>query len=164
MPAPREYDRESVVPAICARLAVGEPLAVICRDIGIPRRTINQWRQDDEEIATQFDEARDDGFDMLAAECLDIADTEHEGVEIVERAGKKEVHKGDMLGHRKLRIETRLKLLSKWDPRRYGDKFVTENTNTNFNTDVVDTDEMDRRLDRAVAAAIAAAGAVEPKP
>jgi hypothetical protein len=27
-----------------------------------------------------------------------------------------------MLGHRRLQIETRLKLLSKWDPKRYGDK------------------------------------------
>ena len=28
----------------------------------------------------------------------------------------------DMLGHRKLQIETRLKLLSKWDPKRFGDR------------------------------------------
>jgi hypothetical protein len=28
----------------------------------------------------------------------------------------------DMLGHRKLQIETRLKLLAKWSPKRYGDK------------------------------------------
>jgi hypothetical protein len=27
-----------------------------------------------------------------------------------------------MLGHRKLRIETRLKLLAKWNPKKYGDK------------------------------------------
>ena len=26
-----------------------------------------------------------------------------------------------MLGHRKLQVETRLKLLAKWDPKRYGD-------------------------------------------
>ena len=28
----------------------------------------------------------------------------------------------DMLGHRKLQIETRLKLLAKWNPQKYGDK------------------------------------------
>jgi hypothetical protein len=38
------------------------------------------------------------------------------------RGGKTETHTGDMLGHRKLRIDTRIKLLWKWDPRRYGDK------------------------------------------
>jgi hypothetical protein len=122
MVAHRKEDRAVVVPAICERLAKGEPLAVICRDMDIPRRTVNQWRQDDPEIAAQFDEARDDGYDTLAGECLEIADTTQEGVEIVERNGTREVHHGDMLGHRKLRIETRLKLLAKWDPRRYGDK------------------------------------------
>ena len=33
-----------------------------------------------------------------------------------------EVKKEDMLGHRKLQIETRLKLLAKWNPKKYGDK------------------------------------------
>ena len=118
----RKYDRSALVPEICGRLAQGTPLAVICRDIGISRCTVNLWRAEDEEIAAQFDLARDEGFDVLAAECLQIADTPQEGVEIVERGGKKETHHGDMLGHRKLRIETRLKLLAKWDPRRYGEK------------------------------------------
>jgi hypothetical protein len=27
-----------------------------------------------------------------------------------------------MLGHRKLQIETRLKLLAKWNPKKYGDR------------------------------------------
>jgi hypothetical protein len=29
-----------------------------------------------------------------------------------------------MLGHRKLQIETRLKMLAKFNPKRYGDKVV----------------------------------------
>ena len=28
----------------------------------------------------------------------------------------------DMLGHRKLQIETRLKLLAKWNPKKYGER------------------------------------------
>ncbi|HXD37446.1 MAG TPA: hypothetical protein VN624_12375, partial [Rhodanobacter sp.] len=36
----------------------------------------------------------------------------------------------DMLGHRKLRIDTRLKLLAKWDPKRYGDKQQLEHSGT----------------------------------
>lgn len=124
MGAERKYDRDEWVPKICARLAEGEPLAVICRDIGIPRRTVNEWRLVDEAIAKQFDEARDEGFDTLAAQCLEIADNTQEGVEIVEKNGHREIHHGDMLGHRKLRIETRLKLLAKWDPRRYGDRMA----------------------------------------
>mgnify|MGYP003348157682 FL=1 len=29
-----------------------------------------------------------------------------------------------MLGHRKLQIETRFKLLSKWNPKKYGDRQI----------------------------------------
>lgn len=126
MGGPRLYDRDELVPQICERLSKGEALAVICRDIGISRRTVNYWREQDKEIAERFDAARDEGFDILAAECLQIADTTQQGEEIVEKNGHREVHHGDMLGHRKLRIETRLKLLSKWDPRRYGDKIQQE--------------------------------------
>lgn len=114
MAHPREYDRESLVPAICERLAQGEPLAVICRDIGIPRRTVNQWRQDDEEIAAQFDEARDDGFDVIAQRLRTMARGDHRG-------GKDSL---TLVQRDKLAVETDLKLLSKWDPRRYGDRMA----------------------------------------
>lgn len=122
MSAPQLYDRAKLVPKICERIAKGETLASICRDLDLNRRTIGKWREEDPEIRKQFDQARDDGFDAIADECLEIADTTQEGVEIVERNGTREVHHGDMLGHRKLRIDTRMKLLAKWDPRRYGDK------------------------------------------
>lgn len=36
--------------------------------------------------------------------------------------GSVEVKRADMIEHRKLRIETRLKLLAKWNPKKYGDK------------------------------------------
>jgi len=116
------FDREQLVPQICERLAKGETLTSICSDLGVTRQTVNAWRRDDENIANQIQAARDDGYDAIADECLDIADNTQEGVEVVERGGKKEYHHGDMLGHRKLRIETRLKLLAKWDPKRYGEK------------------------------------------
>jgi len=38
-----------------------------------------------------------------------------------------EVKQEDMLGHRKLQVETRLKLLACWDPRRYGAKVAVDN-------------------------------------
>lgn len=117
-----QFDRDQLVPQICERLATGEPLTSICRDLGVTRQTVNAWRRDDETIAKLIQAARDDGYDAIADECLEIADNTQEGVEVVERGGKTETHHGDMLGHRKLRIETRLKLLAKWDPKRYGEK------------------------------------------
>ena len=137
MGAPRKHDRDALVPIICARLATGEPHTVILRDLGLKVRTVNDWRAQDESIAAQFDEARELGYDAIAAQCVNIADTPQLGVieklELVtdKDGGSKMVvterRNEDMLGHRKLQIETRLKLLAKWDPRRYGDKVQHSN-------------------------------------
>lgn len=109
---------------ICSRLSKGEPLAVICRDEHMPGyRTVADWREANTNFAAAIARAREDGFDALAAQCLEIADTPIEGVETTTKpSGDVEEKRGDMLGHRKLQIETRLKLLAKWDPKRYGER------------------------------------------
>lgn len=109
---------------ITARLSKGEPLAAICRDDHMPaQRTVYDWMKGEEALSASFARARAEGFDAIASECLDIANTPLNGVETVTKAdGSVETREGDMLGHRKLQIETRLKLLAKWDPKRYGDK------------------------------------------
>jgi hypothetical protein len=99
-------------------------LAVICRDIGISRNTVNKWRDEDPGIAAQFDEARDDGYDIIAQDCLSIADDGHR--DYFEDADGRPVVDHDHIQRSKLRVETRLKLLAKWDPRRYGDKQQVE--------------------------------------
>lgn len=109
--------------SILERLASGEPLAQICRDDGMPHPNVwRRWCDDDEELSIAYARARDDGFDQIAMEALRIADTPVEGERIkIDADGEEEIIREDMLGHRKLQIETRLKLLAKWDPRRYGD-------------------------------------------
>ena len=68
------------------------------------------------------------GYDALAEEALEISNTPHIGTKKVFSSGAKEgedsmtVTEDDMLGHRKLQIETRLKLLACWDPKKYGNK------------------------------------------
>lgn len=120
MGAPRQFDREALVPMICKRLATGEPLTVICRDLGVSRRSVQLWRKDDPEIDEQMQEARDDGYDVIAADCLGIADDGSR--DYSKDADGREVVDHDHIQRSKLRVDTRLKLLAKWDPRRYGDK------------------------------------------
>jgi hypothetical protein len=80
------------------------------------------WGKQRPAFAESIARAREEGFDVIAAECLSIANTPIEGVETtIDDKGVSE-KRGDMLGHRKLQIETRLKLLAKWDPKRYGEK------------------------------------------
>jgi hypothetical protein len=113
-----------VVASILDRLASGEPLAQICRDQGMPHPTTwRDWCHADEALSIAYARARDDGFDAIAGEALRIADTPRMGEIVTEKGdGTVERREEDMLGHRRLQIETRLKLLAKWDPKRYGDK------------------------------------------
>jgi hypothetical protein len=116
---------QQVFDEVIARLSMGEPLAAICRDAHMPGlRTFYDWKDRSPELAARFAHARDDGFDQIALETLTIADTPVEAIVEKSTAHGLEVTRQDALGHRKLQIETRLKLLAKWDPRRYGDKIA----------------------------------------
>lgn len=116
---------EELAEQILARLSDGEPLAQIIRSDGMPGLTTwYDWCSARPELSERFGRARDAGFDMIAMDALRIADTPELGTITKLKDGAKEITQEDMLGHRKLQVETRLKLLAKWDPRRYGDKIA----------------------------------------
>ncbi len=112
---------------IVARLSKGEPLAVICRDDWLPTdRTVRNWADADPAFASDIARAREAGFDQIALDALRIADGKQSPEE---RAHAEEAYAttgatplpNDPQRDR-LRVETRLKLLAKWDPKRYGEK------------------------------------------
>lgn len=120
---------EKAAAEICERIADGETLREICRDPRMPAwRTVYHWTEAHPDFAARFARARDIGFDAIAEEALSIANTTHEGVRTEEGKDGIKTVREDMLGHRKLQIETRLKLLAKWCPKRYGEKTTTELT------------------------------------
>ena len=111
---------QEIADEICRRLSQGEPLAQICRDEHMPAvRTVSDWKKARESFSADFAHAREDGFDQIAAECLDIADETAFDTIITDTGDKPNT---EWISRSKLRIETRLKLLAKWDPKRYGDK------------------------------------------
>ncbi len=108
---------------IISRVAEGEPLRKICRDMNIAWRTVYEWREKNEEFSARFASARDMGADAIFEETIEIADTPRTGfIKAYKADGSVEVKEEDMLGHRKLQVETRFKLLSKWNPKKYGDR------------------------------------------
>jgi hypothetical protein len=117
---------------ICRRIAEGEPLRQICRDDHMPAwQTVYGWIEAHADFAERIARARDMGFDAIAEEALEIADTPQIGeTEETSEDGKK-VKREDMLGHRKLQVETRLKLLAKWAPKKYGESIRQELTGAN---------------------------------
>lgn len=128
---PSKYTPE-LAAEICMRLSDGEPLRKICRDEHMPEwRTIYDWLARDKELSAQVTRAREAGYQAMAEETLEIADNFHLGqTEVLDDKGSR-VTIEDMLGHRKLRIETRLKLLACWDPSKYGNRTVVAGDDKN---------------------------------
>ena len=119
---PSKYTPE-LAAEICERLSNREPLRQICRSDNMPAwQKIYEWMAKDPDLSGAIARARVMGYDAIAEETLLIADTPEWGLTETVSPNGASVTKADMLGHRKLRIETRLKLLSKWDPKRYGEK------------------------------------------
>lgn len=105
MGRPSKYTPE-LVAEIANRLAKGEPLAVICRDDGFPDpSTVRDWMRERDDVSLAIARAREDGEDWIAADCLAIVDNVDE-----EPAS------------RRVRAETRLKLLAKWNPKKWGER------------------------------------------
>jgi len=123
----------AVVEAICERLSQGEPMAQICRDEGMPAaRTVRDWVGELPDVAAAIARAREEGFDHIASECLEIADdSRNDWIERKADEGDAKAvearDNGEVIQRSKLRIETRLKLLSKWDPKRYGERIQHAN-------------------------------------
>lgn len=125
---PSKYTLE-LAHEICHRLSTGETMRQICRDEHMPHWTqVYEWLAKDDSLSLQVARAREAGFDALAEEALEISNTPHLGQKKVFSSGAEEdgdsvtVTEEDMLGHRKLQIETRLKLLACWNPKKYGNK------------------------------------------
>ncbi len=132
MGRPNSYTPE-IAAEICEALAAGKSLRAICEAEHLPHRaTVHRWVLNNEQgFCDQYVRARDIGLDALAEEALAIADTPVEGVRREESdEGYKEVRE-DMLGHRKLQVDTRKWYLSKLAPKKYGDKTSMELTGAN---------------------------------
>lgn len=95
-------------------IADGKTLRAFCRQEGKPNySTVYDWILKDSNFAQRIARARDSGHDAIADECLEIIDTAQDAP----------------LG--KARVWTRLQLLAKWNPKKYGDKVQAEVTGAN---------------------------------
>lgn len=130
MPRGPVLDPKRFLPEIHAWIESGKTLRAYCRQDGKPSYgTVYDWLEEDAAENSRFAHARDLGEDQIAQECLEIADNTQVGEIItIKPDGSQEVKTADMIEHRKLRIETRLKLLAKWNPRKYGERIQAEHT------------------------------------
>lgn len=112
---------QKIADEICERLGNGEPLAQICRDEKMPGlTTVYDWQNRDEQFSASIARAREAGYDHIAVDGLRIVDDLEEDP-----------------ASRRVRADYRLKLLAKWDARRYGDKIDVTSGGEKIATDEV---------------------------
>jgi len=108
-------------------LSKGTPLTILCEPDDMPSDdSVRNWMDSDPAFSRAIARAREAGFDRIALEALEIADNvgnEHKDT-IETKFG--EIPNKEWVMRSKLRVETRLKLLAKWDPKRYGEKLAQE--------------------------------------
>ena len=121
---PLEKPDPTIVNEIIDWIAHGNTLRSYCRLKNIPNwRTIsNCLEKDDGDFIARFAHARDMGADAIAEECLEIIDAPpplcgSEGNTRLDPAA---------VQMQKNRVEARLKLLAKWNPKKYGEKVGVE--------------------------------------
>jgi transposase-like protein len=116
---------EEIADRICQALSEGTTLSEVCREIGIDRTIVYDWMKERDILAQRIARARELGEDAIADEALQIANTPTTGTTRVYKNGElAEVREEDMIAHRKLQIETRLKLLAKWNPKKWGERIT----------------------------------------
>jgi len=94
-----------MVEAILEGMSKGHTLTSLCAAHGITTAAWSQWRVADEALEIAHARAKAEGYDAIADDCVAIADDRE-----------------DDPASRRVRTDVRLKLLAKWDPKRYGDK------------------------------------------
>ena len=98
------------IQTIIENLKAGIPLAQICRTEGMPAAcTVRDWMAKDSELSLAIARAREDGEEVIAANCRRVA------------RGEEGYSTGDVQRD-KLVIYTDLQLLAKWNPKKYGER------------------------------------------
>ncbi len=107
---------EEKLSTILSLIAEGKSLREACRTVGQSYGTVQDYMRADEARFAAYRAAQKTGTHALADECLEIADEEPE------RDGATGKVDPGYVAHRRLRIDTRLRLIGKWNQHDYGDK------------------------------------------
>lgn len=128
MGRPSDFTNE-IADEICERLSDGESLKSICSADNFPRcSTVFRWIAANETFRDMYARAREAQADVYADEIVHIADTPQVGTKQKLSIHGVETITGDMVEHRRLRIDSRKWIAAKLKPRKYGERLNAELT------------------------------------
>lgn len=115
---------EKIFTTICEQIETGRSLrSILKEDENMPSSsTFFIWLKEDELKSKRYELATDLRTDILFDEIIEIAYNTEEGTTTKETERGVEITTGDMLGHRRLKIDALKWSLSKLNPKKYGDK------------------------------------------
>jgi hypothetical protein len=132
-----------LVEEVCDRLSKGEPLTVICQDQHMPcDDTVRNWAASSDELSRAIARARATGFDAIAWRSRQTI------------RGKMQDEGGESTGdvqRDKAIVDHDLKLLAKWDPKRYGDRVAhvgggNDDAPIRYKFEGLSDEELERRI------------------
>lgn len=125
-------DRQRIILHILSELSSGRPVSRICReDEGLcDAKTFWRWHFDDETLRQKVADARANGIEAKMDEAMAVAEMPMVGEVRVDKhinvggaaVPVTEVRHEDMLGHRKLLVDTIIKQAQMLKPKTYGPK------------------------------------------
>lgn len=146
---PAEVVPQDKVEEIIEWISDGKPLREYCRLEGKPPfRTVYNWLEKDKEFMARFAQARDVGADIIAEEALAIIDTEP-----MMTGGDHPKYDSAYVAWLRNRAEYRLKLLAKWNPKKYGDRMINEHTGSDGGPIEISETERAAKVKALIAAA-----------
>lgn len=121
---------------ICDQLAEGISLRTVCLADDMPdKATVFRWLRTNKEFCDQYTRAKEESADAMAEDVLDIADDgRNDWMTITKGNNSFDVPDREVLQRSKLRVDTRIWLMSKMKPKKYGEKLDLSNNGKDLPT------------------------------
>lgn len=124
-------DKERIFIEVCSQIEIGRSVNEILSQDNMPNRdTFYEWMRNDKDLSDKYARSMDIRADYYFDEMLKVAYTTEEGESTIDAPTGITVHKSDMIAHRRLKVDTLKWVVSRMNPKKYGDKMdVTSDGN-----------------------------------
>ena len=113
-------DKEDIFNTIFKTIEYGKSLRYALSKIPLSTKTFYEWLEKDEEKVKLYARATEERAEAILDEMIDIVDNNTNDVNVLEDG--KEVVNNDVIQRSRLRYDARKWLVSKLNPKKYGDK------------------------------------------